>query len=65
MEPALTTGGVGGVIMIVVCFYAWFFLSKLPRLPMFSVSLTPSSHRHSCVYGRYQCHVALAPSRMG
>lgn len=26
--PALTTGGVLGVIMIVVCFYMWFFLSK-------------------------------------
>ena len=28
LGPALTTGGVVGVIMIVVCFYMWFFLSK-------------------------------------
>ena len=29
LGPALKTGGVIGVIMIVVCFYIWFFLSKL------------------------------------
>lgn len=29
MENALTTPGPLGVIMIVVCFYLWFFLSKL------------------------------------
>lgn len=27
LGPALTTPGVVGVIMIVVCFYMWFFLS--------------------------------------
>jgi V-type H+-transporting ATPase subunit a len=29
LGPALTTGGVLGVVMIVVCFFMWFFLSKL------------------------------------
>jgi vacuolar-type H+-ATPase subunit I/STV1 len=28
LGPALTTPGVLGVIMIVVCFFMWFFLSK-------------------------------------
>jgi V-type H+-transporting ATPase subunit a len=28
LGPALKTTGVVGVIMLVVCFYMWFFLSK-------------------------------------
>lgn len=35
LGPALTTTGIGGVIMIVICFYAWFFLSTSPSSPFF------------------------------
>jgi V-type H+-transporting ATPase subunit a len=33
LGPAFGKSGVLGVIMLVICFYIWFFLSRLPPDP--------------------------------
>lgn len=65
MEPALTTTGITGVIMIVICFSAWFFLSKSTRNGLNSAANSSISHCHFGVHGGNQCHVALPPPGLG
>lgn len=66
LGPALTTGGVVGVIMIVVCFYMWFFLCKSSST---NDSSNDTNNRISyCyfgLYGRHKCHVALPAIGVG
>lgn len=64
---AVKTGGVVDVIMVVVCFYVWFFLSKL-SLPSHCYSMDVDKFYSDChfgVYGGYQCHAALAQIGLG
>lgn len=69
LGPALKTPGVLGVIMIVVCFYMWFMLSKSFTRPLHSSSLLIIfpffSHCHFGLYGRHKCHVALSQIGLG
>lgn len=70
LGATLSRGGVVGVIMIVIGFYLWFFLSKLllfSLLPMMVLarSNTFRSYRHFGWYGRHQCHVAFSPTGVG
>lgn len=67
LGPALKTGGVVGVIMIVVCFYIWFLLSKLSvKFPCNKIDTDKlCSDCNFGVHGGYECHVALAQIGVG
>lgn len=53
LGPALTTPGVLGVIMIVVCFFMWFFLSKFrpSRFARHVANLSPAIAILVCMEG--------------
>jgi hypothetical protein len=65
--PCLTTGGVIGVIMIVIGFYLWFFLSKsnINTFDLNTVLTALVSNCHFGLYGGHKCHVALSPTGVG
>jgi V-type H+-transporting ATPase subunit a len=56
LGPALKSTGVSGVIMLVVCFYMWFCLSKAPLRNVVGLELIDPSYCYPGNDGGNKCH---------